>query len=202
MDDDRRPLLGRSSEDRPDEENIYKQAPSIAKFLGGLSQGKLPNNGQLYTLFHKAAAFLDGISTSVTSSLDDRDAQDDDELHVLSDDTAMTVGTLLKESSALSRLLAKWLYGEEAKDEQKTKEGESQGCRGNDKEQLQRLVWHLSQAFSLDTSLPLAVGVDVPVDVKKATENVQEGAKQVKDDTIATGKSLVQLVSLVLGSEE
>lgn len=211
--EDTSPLLGRRASgdggEDVDDERVYKQAPSLARFLGALGQGRLPDNNQLYTLLHRAAAFLDGISTSVTSTLDGQgDDTDDDSIAndgILSDDTAMIIGTLLKESSALSRLLARWLYGEEAKEEQREKQkkgDEAQGARGNEKEQIQRLLWHLARAFSLDTALPLAVKVDVPVDVKQAGDSIQEGAKQVKEDTIASGRSIGKLLSLIIGSEE
>jgi hypothetical protein len=200
MSEDRASLLGRNSTDSADDEATYKDAPSIAKFLGALSQGKLPDNNQLYTIFHKSAAFLDGISNSVSNSVD---KDDDDEDDVFSDDTAMILGTLLKETGALSRLLARWIYGEEAKDEQK-KDGdkEVQGARGNENEQIQRLLWHLARAFSFDTALPVVVDVDIPVDVNKAKESVIEGAKQVKEDSAASGRSIARLISLILSSEE
>lgn len=198
------PLLGRTSTDTADDETTYKEAPSLARFLGALSQGKLPDNGQLFTILHKAASFLDGISSSIAGSIESNGYHDDgdDGDGVFSDDTAMILGNLLKESGALSRLLARWIYGEEAKEEQKRLEGEKQGARGNENEQIQRLLWHLAQAFSFDTSLPVDVDIDIPVDVKKAKENVEEGAKQVKEDSVASGKSIARLVSLVLSSEE
>lgn len=200
MSEDTAPLLGRTSTDSADDETIYKEAPSIARFLGALSQGKLPDNHQLYTVFHKSAAFLDGISNSVSDSVDKDDGDEED---VFSDDTALILGTLLKESGALSRLLARWIYGEEAKEEKKKDEDkEIQGARGNENEQIQRLLWHLARAFSFDTSLPVVVDVDIPVDVNKAKESVMDGAKQVKEDSAASGKSIARLISLLLSSEE
>lgn len=194
MAEDTAPLLGRPS---GEDEETYKEAPSLARILGALSQGKLPDNGQLYALLHRAAAFLDGVSNAVDASTSEDDGEDN---VVLSDDTAIVLATLMKENSALCRLLARWIYGEEAKGEDK--QTASQGAHGNEKEQIQRLLWHLARAFSLDTPFPVNVDVNVPVDVEKAKDTIQAGAKQVQQDTRATGQSIVRLVGLILGSEE
>jgi hypothetical protein len=209
MSDDTSPLLGRTSTDEAEDEQRYKQAPSLARIVGALSQGKLPDNNQLFTIFHKTAAFLEGISNSINSSThadeESSDGGDDgDGSHILSDDTAMILGTLLKEQSALCRLLAKWIYGEEAKEEMSVAadDGESGGARGNEKEQIQRLLWHTARALSFDTTLPVKLDVDVPVDVKRAKEGIQEGARQVSEDAQASGRSIARLVSLIITSEE
>ncbi|UZJ52106.1 hypothetical protein CBS101457_001426 [Exobasidium rhododendri] len=208
MADDTSPLLERTSLDEGDDEQRYQEAPSLARIAGALAQGKLPDNNQLFTIFHKSAAFLDGISTSINTSTHtngDYGNNDDEEgAGVLSDDTAMILGTLLKENSALCRLLAKWIYGEEPKDEQeKAADGDMKGgARGNENEQIQRLLWHSARALSFDTKLPVDVNVDLPVDVQKAKEGIQEGAKQVNEDTQASGRSIARLVSLIISSEE
>lgn len=176
----------------------------VAKMLGALSAGRLPSNDQLYALLHRAAGFLDGLGSAVPHNVDAeryRDNQGDDEPEAMvGDDTAIHLATMLKESAALARQLARWVYGQ-SDDQQGRRGATSTAPAGNSNEQMQRFIFHFSQILN---SRPVEVDVDADIQggLKDAAEATKEAAKQAKEDAVGGTKALVQIVSLIIGSDE
>jgi hypothetical protein len=135
-------------------------APALARWLGALRAGALPDNAQAYAALHAVAAHLDGLAATTSEAPAPSVAPEAPPRAR----PALNPRTreVLTELAAAARDAAKWLYGgrqapreERLVDTRDAAERErDEAPRGNENEQWQRLIWLVRRA---------SVSVDVDV---------------------------------------
>lgn len=195
----------------PDNEQLYKLLHAAAAFIDTISKAAVPADAPPppppppQPLQHQASSSSASASTSTgTSRRGEAGA-----------DAVLTLAALLGETAALARLTASWLYGGSSSSRSKddTSGGDEEGPavrrhsapRGNENEQLQRLIWHMGQALADEPSdriVQVEARGELEGGARGAVDAMQSAAVEVRDDAANGIVAMARIAAAIVGSDE
>lgn len=168
-------------------EQAVRQSPPLLRWIALLSTGYyLPDNAQLYALLFRLAGWIDGI----------RLAKGPPESGEPGGEPLLgeACSRILDESQQLCKNIAKWIASRDAvigHTEGETSSEKRAVPNGNSRNQIQRLVFHLTRMMRKGDVV--AVDKDVLIDSVPGMSNIKEAASETAEDLRLTVASFVHL---------